>query len=283
MNTTTTPVTPVTANTTDNTTATPNLEAVNLAEQAQAVKTSEAANVSKQGQTEETTEKLAMLAKLGERMGEFKAYDSQLPLTEIKGTRLVKCLYLTNPKTGLKAQENAYIRIPTKHLTEEEILRSITSLTPHVLTWLQGLEDIVIKEAHKKVILNFYTESMSLDAIIERLEETNESSRLNKDKIEAWFTENVEEILASKFLTKMGVNEDNVSESQLAKLDNVLQAYKAKFATLASPKAFIKEEDCNAMIKVINECELSDSLIGSRFINRLTKMQEKEEELLLEL
>lgn len=34
-----------------------------------------------------------VLTTLGESLGEWKAYDSQLPIAEVKGTRIVKALY----------------------------------------------------------------------------------------------------------------------------------------------------------------------------------------------
>ena len=89
------------------------------------------------------------LAKLGEILGQFKAYDSQLPIAEIAGTRIVKCLYQVNSKTGKKMQENSYVRIPCKHLTEELIVSSIASLSPYILSYLQELEAGMIKEEHK--------------------------------------------------------------------------------------------------------------------------------------
>lgn len=275
-----------TTSTTDTTTTstdatnTANTEAHELAAQVQAAK---ALSTGKDGQTQETTDKLAELAKLGEVMGVFKPYDSQLPLAEITGTRIVKALYQKNPKTGTKAQENAYVRIPTKHLTENVILENIASLTPHILTWLQSLEDIVIKDLHKNGMLNVFCDGLSLDSIIQKLEETNESSRLSKDKIEAWFEENIESELAELFLDKMGLDNNSVTEQDIAKIETILAAYKAKFASLANPKVFIKEDDCKAMIKVINECSLAETLIGTRFISRLEKMSEKEEDLLLTL
>lgn len=270
--------------TTTNTNATnESTQAVNLAAQVQSIKASEAAQTASKGLTEQTITRNEELARLGEKLGEFKAYDSQLPLADITGTRIIKCLYQKNPNTGTKAQENSYVRIPTKHLTEELILKEIASLTPHILTWLQNLEDVAIKDSHKNGLLNVFCDGLSLDSLVEKLEESNDGSRLNKEKVEKWFTDHLEEALAEKFLVKMGVDLELASDKDLAKLEQVLTAYKAKFASLASPKCFIQEADCVAMINVIKSCEAETSLLGSRFVTRLTKMQEKEEDLLLTL
>ena len=51
------------------------------------------------------------LEKLGEKFGEFKPYDSQLPIADIAGSRVVKCLYQVNKKLGgKKVAENSYVR-----------------------------------------------------------------------------------------------------------------------------------------------------------------------------
>lgn len=222
------------------------------------------------------------LAALGEELGKFKAYDSQLPIAEIEGTRIVKCLYQVNSKTGKKVAENAYCRIPVKHLTEEVIVERIAELTPYVLGFLQAEEDKIVKERHKSGGLNVYPESMSIDQIIELLEASETGARLNKEKIEKWFIDCMQDSLAELFAVKMGVNE-NSSEEQLNKLELVLNAYKGKFASLASGKTFITQADCNAMISCIERAELQNSLLGSRFIKRLQGMQVKNEELLMAL
>ena len=222
------------------------------------------------------------LNSLGEKLGEWKAYDSQLPLAEIEGTRIVKALYQTSAKTGTKLRENSYCRIPTKHLTEEIVVSRIAELSPFVVNWLQELEATSLRASHKKGQLNVFTASLSLDALIEVLEATEAGARLNKEKIEAWFDSNLLESLTIRFADKMGINEQS-SEAELAKLELVLNAYKAKFASLASGKTFIKEEDCKAMIAVIRFAEAELSILGHRFIARLEKMQKKEDDLLLAL
>lgn len=222
----------------------------------------------------------AELAKLGEVLGQFKAYDSQLPIAEIAGTRIIKCLYQVNPKTKTKARDNAYVRVPTKHLTEEHIVSRVAELSPFILAWLQEQEDKAIKEDHRKGSLQVFTQYLSLDKLLEALEESLESSRLNKDKINAWFTDKLEDTLCDKFGAKMGIT-DSSTESELLRLAALVQAYKVKFAMLASPKVFLKEEDCAAMIRVIEVSEeAASSVLGQRFISKLKGLNKVEDSLL---
>lgn len=228
-------------------------------------------------------ERNAELEKLGEKLGEWKLYDSQLTIAEIIGTRIVKALYQKNPKTGKKAQENAYCRIPTKHLTEEIIVSRVAELSPFILEWLQEQEALAIREEHKLGGLQVFTEYLSLDKIISVLEEKQTSGRLNKEKIAAWFTDKVLDELTLKFAARLQITE-NSSEQDLQKLNLVLSAYKSKFEQLASPKAYLKEEDCIAMITVINSIsDASESLLGKQFVTKLQNMSKKQDDLLLAL
>jgi hypothetical protein len=225
------------------------------------------------------------LEKLGEKLGEYKPYDSQLPIAEIEGTRIVKCLYQvskTGANAGKKVAENSFVRIPTKHISEEMIVARIAELTPYVLSYLQSIEDSIIKEEHKSGLLNLYVDGLSIDKIIEALEASEAGARLTKDKVNEWFTLEVRDNLVLLFSDKMGLG-DNPSEQELDKLGNIIAAYRKKFESLAGGKSAIKEEDCIAMIAVIKSCEADKSIIGSRFIAKLDKLAKKEEELLFTL
>lgn len=233
----------------------------------------------------DSVERNELLEELGEKLGEFKPYDSQLPLADIIGTRIVKCLYqaaTSGANKGKKAQENAYVRIPTKHLTDERVMDNIAELVPFITSWLQDIEAGMIKENHRKGILRVVTEYLAIDKLIDHLEENAISSRLNKVMIEEWFSKTIADALAVKFASKLGLNEHS-SELELERIELVLAAYRNKFSSLASPKIFIKEDDCLAMINVIRECGADNTLLGNRFIAKLSKMSEKQEDLLLSL
>lgn len=225
-------------------------------------------------------ESATTLESMGESLGEWKAYDAQLPLVEIAGTRIVKCLYKAD-KDGKRTHENCYTRIPSGHLTEEVIVEQIAELAPYVLSFLQEWEDKGIKIAHRSNQSRIYTEYLTLDKVIEALEESEQGARLNKDKISAWFSAHISDSLLVLFTDKMGITDlDSITVDQAAKLELVLGAYMKKFCSLASGKTFLKSPDRVAMIGVIEKCEAQNTLIGSRFIRRLEGMTEKQEDIL---
>jgi len=213
------------------------------------------------------------LEKLGEKLGDYHFYDPLNPPVEIAGTRIVKCIYQKD-KEGNKPKESAYVRIPCKHVTEEIIVNQITELSSYVLSYLQTVEDKMIKADHKKGSMRVYTEFLTLEKITEYIEETEQSARLSKEKIELWFDECLAESLMIRCMEKLG---NDASENDILP---IIEAYKNKFSLLASPKAFIEKDDCIAMIDKIADLE---DILSKRFVVRLEKMQEKNKTLLTDL
>lgn len=203
----------------------------------------------------------------------FRPYDAQLPTEDIKGCRIVKCLYKENTKTGKKAGENSYINIPTNHLTESVLRDNFDRLVEYFLSYMQEQEDAIIKLAHKTGSIGFGESYFSLDKIVDYLAETGQSARLNKEKIQAWFSSEVEDSLLSAFAGKLGIDTENPSESELEQLLQVTSVYRAKFESLASPKVHYKKEECELLQKALAVTGADKSVIGSKFVNRLESMK----------
>lgn len=223
------------------------------------------------------------LESLGEVLGEWKAYDSALPIAEIDGTRIVKCLYKADSE-GKRTHDNVFVRVPTGHITEEVVAEQIAELAPYLVGYLQEWEDKGIKKAHRSNESKIYTEYLSLQKVVDMLEESEQGARLNKDKIEKWFTDSIANSLLRLFAGKMGITDlDQVTPEQVVKIELVINAYLKKFCSLASGKTFLKAPDRVAMVGVIEKCEAQNTLIGKRFISRLESMEERQEDMLLAL
>lgn len=227
----------------------------------------------------------AVIAEAQLILGQYHAYDSQIELPEIKGTRIVKCLYQINKQTGQKVKDSAYVRIPD-HIDTIAVEARINDLAPYVVTFLQSVEDGMIKAEHKVGQLSVFCDALSIDKLITRMDELELGARLNADKIEAWFKEVIADDLGLLFATKLGID-DNSGDEDINKLALIITAYQKKFASLASGKTNLKPEDCVAMIAVIesvvdNGVNTVDPM-SARFIHKLTRMQDKEQDTLLAL
>lgn len=217
----------------------------------------------------------------GEKLGEFKPYDALNVPAEIEGTRIVKCLYKAD-KDGKKKRDNVYVRVPTAHITEDVVSDNVDKLAEYVVTFLQEIEDKGIKKAHATDQTQIYTDYLSLEKVIEALEESEAGARLNGEKIKVWFAENLEETLSLVVMDKLGIV-DTPTEEQASKVLAIVDAYRTKFASLASGKTMFKEADRLALIKAIGICEAGETLLGRKFITRLEGMTEKEKDALLAL
>jgi hypothetical protein len=214
------------------------------------------------------------------QLNRFSAYVSDMPIAIGEGMRLVKCLYKTNKQTGKAAGENSYILVPESHLSEEVIVSQIKALAPFVSAWLQSVEDVIIKDAHKSGSIGFADSFLSLDKITDYLESSGQSNRLNKEKIENWFNSDMQEPLIAAFADKMGLS-DEPSETELERLLEISQVYKAKFASLASGKTMYKKEEAELLQKALDVTGAKDSIIGGRFNSRLEGMKTATSESLL--
>jgi len=215
--------------------------------------------------------------------GVYKDFDSQLDIPVIAGTRIVKCLYKAVGQK--KAKQSQFVRIPSDHISEETILDNVEELLPFFVSFLQETEDRMIKADHAAGITNVYVDGLNIAKVIAKLEEEEAGSRLTKEIIEAWFLESVRNELRDKFAAKLGLDlslpVEELDSGTLAKLDSIIEAYKKKFSSLAGGKTSLHEEDCLALIKVIDS--VSVSKLGAKFKIKLNKMMLKDDDLLLAL
>ncbi len=212
------------------------------------------------------------LAALGEVMGVIKAYDNQMTLIEIEGTRISKMLYQTNKKTGNRVADNSYTRIPTKHLDTAELIENAELLVPYLRTYLQGIEDSVIKADHVKGLTEVYCPGLSLNKIIAELDKRELGGRITKEQIASWCINVLMPELAPLILAKMGFDDvDDLDDERAIEFNAVLRNYRNKLESLASPSPSIKTDDCESLISVIGKCEAADD-IGSRLVLKLEKM-----------
>lgn len=202
----------------------------------------------------------------------FRPYEPTLEYPAIKGFRMVKCLY-KKPKTGEAAGENSYIRIED-NISEQAVADFLPKLSPYFVTFLQEQQNALVKEMHKAGKTKVSVDSYSLDSLVSYLEEQGKGNRLNKEKIEAWFNESVYDSLVVAFSEKLGLDENlNPSEEELEKLEQIIGVYKNKFASLAGGKTHYRKEEAELLQKALEVSGADETILGSRFNDRLEKMK----------
>ena len=205
----------------------------------------------------------------------FRPYDSALPVPALKGYRTVKCLYKVNPRTKVAMAENSYIRV-ADYITEDLVIGKMNELASIVVDYLQAEEDKLIKSYHVAGALTVKESDLTIESIVEAIEASGVSQRLNKEKIEAWFSAEIEDSLVSLFATKLDIDlsEDAITEEVTEKLLIAVTAYKTKFCSLASGKTHYRDSDVDSLVQVLEATGADDTFIGGRFKVRLLKMKE---------
>lgn len=245
-------------------------------------------------ETSPQTHCVAQPAQPAPSTGSFHAYDSQLPIPSLSGYRVVKCLYKvakTGATKGKAAAPNSYIHIADT-VTPENVTENLGALMGHIVSYLQGVEDEIVKGKHKAGTIFVSDAALGLEAVVEKLEE--KTVRLNKETVEAWFdTEMLEKLiekLAEKLELELGLAENGegdggesgesgeISEEQLAKLANVADMYKAKYAALAGGKTSYDKGDAEVLQKALVVCGVEKAGIGEKFYMRLEVMKNKKVE-----
>lgn len=209
------------------------------------------------------------LEKTAETLGEFKAYIPEMEIPEIKGTRVVKCIYRGE---NAKKLSNQYCRVPTKHLTLDVVKANFEKLAPFVLDMLQAEEDKLIKNDHKNGALRIYTEYLSLDKILSSLEENSTNGRLNGEQITEWFESKLQDILMLTLAEKLNLDPDNNIDS--SKLVMLCNTFKNRFVSLASPKTILQDSEREQLLKALSLLDDQD-IIASKLSNRIETMKTK--------
>lgn len=190
------------------------------------------------------------------------------------GQRLSKVTWKTNtdkdsPYYNIK-RESKCVSLPV--IGSTDIADNIVALTPHIASYLHGVQDKMVRELLEagSNVVSVATSDVSVASIIEYLESSDESGRLTKDSVAAWFDSTVADNLAMLIGEKLGVS--NVpTDSESAKVMEVVTAFKGKIAALAGGKTQYEPKVCKSLLNAIALVPAGDAL-AVRFTARLEKM-----------
>lgn len=159
-----------------------------------------------------------------------------------------------------------------------DITANIAALSPHLIGFLHGVQDKMVREmldAGNNVV-SISTEAVSIGAIVEYLESSDESGRLTKESVGTWFDAVVSDNLAMMIGEKLGVGEV-VTDAQSAKVLEVVSAFKGKIAALAGGKTSYEPKVCKSLINALGLVAPEGDALATRFTKRLEKMIEESE------
>jgi hypothetical protein len=194
------------------------------------------------------------------------------------GQRLSKVTWKTcndknSPYFNIK-RESKCVSLPV--LVAQNIEDNMHALAPHLISYLHGVQDKMVREmldAGNNVV-SISTDSISIPAILEYLESSDESGRLTKESVGAWFDSTLADQLAMLLGEKLGVSEIP-TDSESAKVLEAVGAFKVKIAALAGGKTSYEPKVCKSLINALGL--VAGDVLASRFVARLNKMVEESE------
>lgn len=195
------------------------------------------------------------------------------------GQRLSKVTWKTNndknsPYYNIK-RESKCVSLPM--VAVADITANLTALSPHLVAYLHGVQDKMVREMldSQNNCVSIGTNDISIPAILEYLESSDESGRLTKESVGMWFDSTVSESLAMLLSEKLGIS-DTPTDAQSNKVLEVVSAFKTKIAALAGGKTSYEPKVCKSLINALAVAPSDDALVV-RFSARLNKMIEESE------
>lgn len=198
----------------------------------------------------------------------------------LEGQRLSKHSWKT-PKnadgsTGVKP-ESKCVSIPK--ISYEAMEKVGDALQPHIVAYLETVQDAMIKEMIVAGKTEIHDEQISMAAVIEYLEAETQGTRFTKADAEKWFTEVIEDTLALTLASKLGVSEVP-TENESKQIFAIVGEFKGKITGLAGGKTSYSGKVAANLQKALDLVEDKEDPIYVRFSKRLEKMQETEMDLL---
>lgn len=207
------------------------------------------------------------------------------PLTKdskaIDGQRLVRLIAKGKQKAPT-LQESMCVSIPV--LTAEEVVEHIDTLLPHVVSWLQGVQDKIIREYRvESGAHDVHEELFNVAHCVEWLASNDSGSAYTKEYLTEWFMSDYGDVatewITARFATlgKVGVSED-VVQSKVNVLRDVIAGwsaggrYKPTMPQLRMMIAFSGDVECDSVMSMIQaksiarleelEKEMSEDSLG---------------------
>lgn len=190
------------------------------------------------------------------------------------GQRLAKFSWKTgtdknSPYYNIK-RESKCVSVPV--ITGEEVIGNIEVLIPHVVSFLAGVQDKIMREIldSGNNVVSITNESISIAAITEWLESNDDSGRITKEMVGTWFDSNISDNLAVVLADRLGVSEVP-SDADSDKIMRTVAVFKDRISALAGGKTMYEVKVCNSLKSALELAESGD-VMKERFIARLDKM-----------
>jgi hypothetical protein len=196
----------------------------------------------------------------------------------LSDNRLVTCWWKQTAEMKAKgevARKPIAASIPL--LSTAEISANIQILMPHITSYLESVQDKIVRTKAESGASEIPTEELNTSAICSYLDMEGTSNRLTKESVSAWFMENIAELLTVSLADKLGVS-DTPTPEQVKRLEQMVSVVRDKIATLAGSKTTFSAEHASKLCNVLKLAPTGDAL-AAKFITRLEGIQKNDSDL----
>jgi hypothetical protein len=188
----------------------------------------------------------------------------------LSGQRLASFSWKTSKENGIKRESKA-VSIPK--LDETAIAAHLPLLMPHIVVMLEEVQNKIVREMLEanSGLLHLENSAIDMTAIVDYLEDSNESGRLTKESVGSWFDTTIADSLMLALAEKMGIESEQVSDAQAKQIEALVGQFKVKISALAGGQTSYPIKLAQSLQKVIALAPEND-LLACRFNQRLVKM-----------
>lgn len=185
------------------------------------------------------------------------------------GQRLATVTYKVDKKSNVKPA-SVCASIPV--LDEQEVMHNCDKFKDHIIALVERTQDKIIRSIHEAGKTQVQDSEISLDSVINFLNEESTGGRLNKAIVQEWFDSTVADPLAVALANKLGVSEQPTQE-QSNKIEQLLLQFRDKFGALTAGATKYDPNTCEQLQKALSL--VPEDELAIKFNNKLDVMKKK--------
>lgn len=203
-------------------------------------------------------------------------YLPQLSKPEHKSHRLVVVTYKTDKETNIK-KPSICTSIPQITTTELNEILSETRLHPHLITYLQDVQNKIIREKAQNAVQTLYEADLDANAIIQYLEAESSGGRITKELVSEWFTETLQDSLLLALSDKLTQGEEReLTQIEEEKITTQVSKYKELICSLSGGKTSYSKDVATKLLKCFTLLDVNNlDDLGTKLFKRLEKMTQE--------
>lgn len=186
------------------------------------------------------------------------------------GQRLATVTYKVNKETKLKP-DSVCASIP--QIQKEEVQDYIHRFMPHIIKLAEKAQDGIIRAIHESGASVVQSSAISMESILEYMEQESTGGRLTKVQVSEWFTNAIEEDLGVALAMRLGIS-DVPSDEEEERITKMVEQFKEGISALTSGATKYAPDMCVQLKKALAFAPQDDA-IAQKFIARLDTMQNK--------